>query len=319
MTIVKNLAFIDKKKLKSLNSFVESGLELNDFHDNSISFLHHLLPFKLKFLNETFVAIENNKIKGLITINKAGEKRIKISRLLLEENSSEVGKMLVNCVVTLFLSKGAESFYVVVDNMNLPLLSMFKDGLGFKSYAKEIIYKIENKETTIGFDEVNFEHITKMNKTDAKSVEELINSVMIGYKKLTFLKTEKEIKNSLFSNNEQYIIQDKSQNKTLGYFSILKLNKGNYLLEFVINSTYEGYFSDIIKFTKSKLMKNKNFKNLFVKLKSYYQNFDSLNEMFNIEYIKTSESEILVKDYLVPKKEEFTFERMIFNDATPAF
>lgn len=319
MTVVKNLAFVDKNKLKNLSSFIASELDISTFYPFYISFLHHILPFKFKFLEETFVAIENKKIKGLITINKAGEKRVKISRLLLEENSEEIGKMLTNCVVTLFLSKGAENFYVVVDKNNIPLLTMFKNGLNFKDYGKEIIYQIKNDRKTFEFEDINFEHIYKMKKNYSKKVEELINGMMLSYRKPTFLKNAKEINNAMNFNKEHYIVYDKNNDNILGYFFINKMNKNDFLLEFVINSGYEAYSSDIIKYAKSKLIKNKNFKNLYIKLKSYYQNFDELYEMFNMEYERINECEILVKDFLIQKKQEFTFEKLIFNDATPAF
>ncbi|MDO5438305.1 MAG: hypothetical protein Q4F80_08930 [bacterium] len=319
MTVIKNLAFSDKKKLKNLSSFTESELDLSDFHSFPADFLHHFLPFKFKFLNESFVAIENKKIIGLITVNKAGEKRLKISRLLLEENSLEIGKLLVNCTMTLFLSKGAESFYVVIDKMNTPLILMFKEGLGFQSYAKEIVYKIEKKDSILGFDEINFDHIRKMRPSDIKNVSNLINGTMQGYKRPTFKKTPSDIKKNFLFAPEQYIICGSIKELPIGYFTILESKKSEFLLEFVIDKGYEGYVSDIIKFTFLKLSKKKKFKTLFVKLKSYYTNFDELKEILNMEYAPAFENEILVKDFMVAKKQEFTYERMIFNDATPAF
>ena len=110
MAVIKSLAFCNKNKLKNLKSFVDSELDLSVFHPFPVDCLHHFLPFGYKFLNESFVVIENTKITGHLTIKKTSEKKVKITRLLLEENSIEQGKLLINYVVTTFLSKGAESF-----------------------------------------------------------------------------------------------------------------------------------------------------------------------------------------------------------------
>lgn len=319
MTVIKNLAFLNKNKLKNLNSFVESELNLSVFYPFPIDFFHHFLPFNLKFLNESFVSIDNKKINGLVTVNKTGKKRVKITRLLLDENSVESGKLLINCVVTLFLSKGAESFYVVVDKLNTPLIKMFQDGCGFINYAKEIIYRIDNSDLDLGYDDINFEHIRKISHKDTKYIKELINSLVNSYQKPAFYKNASELRKSLLYSTEQFVVFEREKNEILGYFTILKLNHSDYILDFVIKRGYEGYVSDIIRFAKIKLYKNKNFKTLFVKLKSYYSNFGELNEMFNMEYKASYENAILVKDYMVTKKQEFTYEKMIFNDITPAF
>lgn len=318
MTVIKNLAFCDKNKLKNLKSFVESELDLSVFYPFPIDFLHNFLPFGLKFLNESFVAIENEKIKGLVTVAKTGRKKIKIKRLLCEENSTEQGKLLVNCVITSFLSKGAESFFVIVDKRNLPVLTMFKTALGFSPLAFETVYKTDARNVLAGFDEVNFEHIRKKTTSDNKKIAQLVNETMNSYQKATFLKEASDFNLMPFSSLEQFVVFGDAEENILAYFSILKLNSSDFLLDFVVKRGYEGYFSDIIKFAKIKLMKKKKFNSLLIRIKSYYSNYSELNEILNIEYKTSFENEILVKDYLIPKK-QFSYERMIFNDATPAF
>ncbi len=318
MTVIKNLAFCDKNKLKNLNSFVESELDLSAFYPFPVDFLHNFLPFGLKFLNESFVVIENDKIKGLVTVAKAGRKKIKIKRLLTEENSTEQGKLLINCVINSFLSKGVESFFVIVDKRNHPVLNMFKMGLGFSPLAFETVYKTNVKDLLLGFDDVNFDHIRLKKAVDNKKIANLVNETMYSNMRATFAKEAYDFSIKPFSSLEQFVIFDDSKNSIFAYFSILKLNSSDYLLDFVVKKGYEGYFSDIIKFTKIKLMKKKKFTSLLVRIKSYYSNYSELNEILKIEYQTSFENEILVKDFLIPKK-QFSYERMIFNDATPAF
>ena len=317
MAVIKNLAFCNKNKLKNLKSFRESKLDLSVFYPFPIDFVHSFLPFKLKFLEESFVAFENKKIGGLVTVAKTGAKKAKITRLLLDENSTELGKLLVNCVVTLFLSKGVESFFVIIDKRNFSLLNMFKAGMGFNKFAVETIYKV-NAENLPESESMGFEHIRKTKISDAKKIVGLINNSMNSYQRAVFSKEFDGFKEGFFTPMEQFVISDDKKNNFLGCFNILKLNDSDYLLDFVLLKGYEGYFADIIKFAKIKLLKRKNFKTLLIRTKSYYSNYNELNDILNIEYKNHYESEILVKNFFIPKK-QFLYERTVFNDITPAF
>ncbi len=318
MTVIKNLAFCNKNKLKSLTSFVESELDLSVFYPFPLDLLHSFLPFGLKFLNESFAAIENKKIKGLVTVQKTGRKKIKFIRLLFEENSMEEGKLLINFVITQFLSKGVESFIVTVDKRNAPVLNVFKTGSGFSALACESVYKTDKNDIIIGYDEVNFEYIRKIRPDEINKTLNFINGMMNSYQKVTFKKEAEDFKNLFLNSAECYVVENEKENGFLGYFSILKLNRSDYILDFVIAKGYEGYFSDIVKFAKTRVSKRKNFNSLLIRLKSYYSNYGELNEMLSLEYENRIENEILVKDFLIPKK-QFSYEKMVFNDVTPAF
>lgn len=318
MTTVKNLVYIDKKKLKSLKSFVESELELSVFQSFPIDFLHNMLPFRFKFMDESFVAFENKQIKGLITVNKAGDRRVKIKRLLLDENSYEIGKLLVNCIVPTYLGKGADSFYALVDKRDLPLITMFKEGLGFKEYAKETLYKLDENNKPVRSEEINFNHIRKMEKSDVDEVKNLTDELISPYKRPFFAKSKSELKKTILQNKEKYVISA-GNNNIIGYFTIIRLNSFEYLLEFVIKMGFEGYAEDIIKYCWAKLIKKPKFKALYFKIKSYHSNYTELLQIFDIEYKSVQENEILVKDFYIQEKQGSEYEKMIFNDVTPAF
>lgn len=318
MSVIKNLAYINKNRLKTLKSFIEAEISVSAFPLFPFDILHSFLPFKCKFLTESFVSIKSKKIKGLISVNKTGAKKIKITRLLLEENSSEEGKLLVNYVTTLYLSKGAESFYVIVNKNDNLLLTMLKDGCNFKCRGKEYIYEVKAEEFNLGHEDMSFDFIKKMRFEDLKAVEELSENSINQYQKPSFHKTAKDYR-ALSSSMEQYIIENKKKNNIIAYFSILKLNKAEYMLDFMVENTYEAYLQDIITFTKTKLLKNSEFKTLFIKLKNYYSNFNSLKQTLDLDYKNSYENEILIKDYIVQAKQSYSYERMIFNDITPAF
>ncbi len=141
MAIVKNLAFISSDRLKKLPA-------LNGFEYNSSSFtpfpldvIHYLLPLKLKFLKESYAVIDNGRIYGLITLeaDECNRKKLKISQLFLEENSIEYGELLINYVVNKFLAKGAESFYVVVDEIDERMLKLFCDVCKFRNVDRKSV------------------------------------------------------------------------------------------------------------------------------------------------------------------------------------
>ena len=69
---------------------------------------------------------------------------------------------------------------------------MFKDGCGFKDYAKEIVYKTENNGCDFNNREMNFDHIRKMKKGDILSVKNLTNELISGYKRPFFSKSKSE-------------------------------------------------------------------------------------------------------------------------------
>lgn len=110
MTVIKNLAFCDKNKLKNLKSFVESELDLSVFYPFPIDFLHNFLPFGLKFLNESFVAIENEKIKGLVTVAKTGRKKLKLKGFCVKKIQPNKGNFLLIVLSLLFYQRGRNLF-----------------------------------------------------------------------------------------------------------------------------------------------------------------------------------------------------------------
>ena len=102
MTEIKNIVFTDCKKNPLTRFFC---------------FINYLLPLRLKYANESFVALNDNIQQGLITLVKdtKSHTRFKITKLILEENSTSIANQLVNYVISRYRAMGAHAFYVVVD------------------------------------------------------------------------------------------------------------------------------------------------------------------------------------------------------------
>lgn len=319
MSVIKNLSYVNKNRLKTLKSFMEAEIPISAFPPFPFDALHSMLPYKCKFLPETYVSIKNKKINGLISINKASSKKIKITRLLLEENMGLEGKMLVNYITTLYASKGVETFFMIVNQKDETLLTMLKEGCNFKCRGKERVYEVDIKDFHLAHNVMSFEYIKRLIPSDIPHIKELHSNTLNQYQAPHFDKTERDFRAPIFSEIEQFIIHKKDENKIIAYFSILKLNKSQYMLDFVIENTYEGYLEDILLFTKVKCLKDKNFKTLYIKLKNYYSNYKNLKETLDIDYKNSFETEILIKDFIITAKQPHSLERMIFNDITPAF
>ena len=78
MAIIKNLIFCSKDRLKNLTSFVNFECSATGFVPFPLDILHYMLPFKMKFLKESYVAIDNGKTYGLITLEKDDNNKNKL-------------------------------------------------------------------------------------------------------------------------------------------------------------------------------------------------------------------------------------------------
>ena len=191
----------------------------------------------------------------------------------------------------------------------------------FKEYPSnisgEIIYDNKNllKEKDIQY----FRSVVGyMKQADTFSENTCLKQIMMSVK---YAKADIN-KSEIIDMFKEYGLEDyinKNPNNLIGYFSVLELTKKSFLLDFVLQNTYEAYVIDIIKYVKTTLTKNNDFQTLYIRLNGYYSNFKELCEILDMEYKNSSESRILVKDFLVAKNRDYTYERMIFNDITPAF
>ena len=88
-----------------------------NFIKHLMCFINHLLPLRLKFTNESYVALVDGQKSALVTLDKDSKShtRFKITKLILEEYCADVSKQLINFVISKYRAQGANSFYVVVD------------------------------------------------------------------------------------------------------------------------------------------------------------------------------------------------------------
>lgn len=276
-----------------------------------LCFINYILPLRLKFASESYVAFYDNEEESLITLEKDSNSytRFKITKLFLEENSANIARELANYVITKYRAQGANSFYIAADEKQFDLLNIFKNELNFRECGWEYLYKITNISP-------NYVKFLKPVKQEAiKDICKFYNENINSFNRPMFHRSEYQ-----FTNGCKKFYFDKD-GEILGYFEVTTKNNLDYYINFVIDFAYNVYFMDAIKYIYSKL-KNKNKKcNVFIKVKDYFMNSKDINLILkenNIELV--SKSKILAKDYykLIKDKSIFKSAKIIFNDPTTA-
>ncbi len=328
MAIIKNLAFVPAESLKRLTA--NCGFEYNtsSFAPFWVDIFHYFLPLKLKFLKESYAVIDNEKIFGIVTleVDDLNRKKLKISQLFLEENSVEYGELLINYVVNKFLAKGAESFYVVVDETDTKILKLFDDICKFRIMANEYLFTLKKSDFSYGKDR-SFEFIRFSKNIENKKIAELYNGLINSHQLPSFEGNEKYFKDNIFvgiKNNVsfKYVLECEKSKKIFGYFVISTKNNKDFILEAVLAPSYEIYFADILKFAKYEISKRNSSWALHIKIKSYFMNYKILLDvMESYDFKPSKKSKILIKDlYKTIKADNSLYDkRIIFNDITPAY
>ena len=111
MAKIRSLALRDIPKLKKMISMISNlssadvGFGYKSYVPFPFNLMNKILPLSLKFASDSYVAIEDNKLCGLVTL-KPQEKNPqswRISKLFLDENGYDVGRQLVSFAIAKLL------------------------------------------------------------------------------------------------------------------------------------------------------------------------------------------------------------------------
>ena len=294
-----------------IKNIVFTKCKMNPFREFAC-FINHILPLRLKFANESFVALIDKKPEALITLDKDSKSinRLKITKLILEENSTSIACQLVNYVVSRYRAMGASSFYVVVDEKQADLLNIFQNELNFRACGFEYLYKINsiNASTTL--------FLKPFKKERVKEVCEFYNENINSFNRFLFARQGYQ-----FLNGCQKFVFSEENDKILAYFEVATKNNLDFYINFTIDFAYNIYLTDAIKIIYTKIkQKNKN-ANLYIKVKDYFMNSKELIAILNennFEFV--SKSKILAKDYYKEIKENNLLKnaKIVFSDPTIA-
>lgn len=322
MVRIRKANYLDKFRLKKMISFLSSDAVehyTNVFKNYSFSTIQDLLPLKLKFLPETYVIQENKDIMGMVTISPTAGNPYKliISRLFLEHDYFNVGKQLIDFVISKYGAKGASCFLATIDDSYSELLHLFADGCGFRQCSSEQLWKLQD----IRLSKTDNTFFRPFKNSDAQSVAMLFNDSVITHFKYSISRTKNEYLDPFFLGLKndckfKFIIEDESLKTIKAYFSITTTDNLNYILSISNSHWHECPFDDILSFTVNQITKRQKDFNLFVKVRKYTVTADNLETYLNEKGAKCIQNQvILVKDfYKIIKEPQQARQILLFNE-----
>ncbi len=321
MVKIRKANFFDKFKFEKVISFLSSDA-INHYTKvfmlPPLNLIQNLLPLKLKRMPESYVIEDNDEILGMITISPTpgNPQRLSISRLYLESDYFNVGKQLIDFVISKYGAKGANSFVSQIDESYDELLHLFVDGCGFRQCSCEQLWKMEE----IRFTKESSTFFRPFKNADAQSVAMLFNDSIITHFKYSISRTKDEYKEPLFFGlNDykfRYVVEDNNLNTIQAYFSLTTSDNLNYILDVTTSQWYECNWEDILNFTIGQISKRKKEFYLFVKVKKYTATAESFEKFLSEKGFKCIQNQlVLVKDfYKIIKEPESARKIVLFNE-----
>lgn len=288
MSRIRKLYYFDKKNAQEMISFLNNSA--NDTYINKIMFspllpLHHLLPLRLKFLPESFVLKDKNRIKGLITVapTKCRQKKMEIQKLFFEENALADAAELVQFAVSKYKAMGAPSIMVKVDDYLPELLAMLVSKCGFSQISYEKLWRI-NKFIDTPFDKREF-RIFK--NSDAKVVANLYNDSLLSHFRPLLGREVREFKETVlkglsYYSEYKYVIEDKKTKAVIGCITIQTLDNENYIIDIIQSGWVELDLNAVLSYATCQIKKRKKRFGLFVRTKRY----TNLGEKYETQFLQ---------------------------------
>ena len=308
MAIIRRLNCFDIFKIKKMVSYLDNNERVShDIIAEAFHFIHHILPLKYQFLPESYVFIENNEILGLVTVSPTcgNPYKIDITRLVFKQNLYDIGKQLIEFVMTSYGEKGAISFHVAVDQSHDELLELFMKGCGFRQCSYKNLWKLDNfvSETDKKAPFRCFQN------HDAKYVASLYNSELKPLFRPTLERVETEYKEPLFYGmknvyKNKYVLEEPVKNQIIAYLSITTSDNFNFIIDMSLNDAYDISYDEVINFALSQIKSKRNEFCAFLKHRQYTINADIFEEYLHRRNLNCIQTQcVLAKDFYKQIKE----------------
>ena len=312
MAKIKRLTFIDKFALKKNKLF---SLDTDEYLFLPFDFLHQILPLKLKFLPESYVAVENGTINGLVSVSKihGNSSRIAILQLCFSENDFSTGQQLIEYIIAEFASKGANSFIVKIDEYSSDLLNLFTSACGFRQCSFERIWEI-NKDNINNNEDL---FVRPFKNSDALQVTQMFNDKIITHFKPSLKREKKEFEDVLLQGLThkqiyKYIVENKEKSMLEAFITISTSDNYNYSSEIIFPDCIEPDYSLVFNFINKVISRRtKDFK-LYTKTLGYLQNNDKFeNYLRENGHSQVNTKLVLTKDFYKEIKEPSAIEKLV--------
>ncbi|MBR1680424.1 hypothetical protein IJ707_01390 [bacterium] len=322
MTIIRKLRISDRNKVKNMISFLgndEAEKFVKKLLSTSCDIFHYWLPLRLKFLAESYVLVDENDLHGMITVipTIGNPYKINITKLLFKKDYYDIGKHLVEFIISRFGAKGAQTFITSVDDSHDELLKLFIDGCGFRKCASEELWRVSN----IDFRTSETNIFRRFRNSDAQAAAMLFNDSLITHFKPSLLKTKDEYSDSFFAGISdgtefKYVLEDFNLHTLAAFFSIKSFDNYNYVIDITVSNGFVPDYDLILGFARNEIQKRQKDFSMFIKSKKYVQNSENFDEYLKNKEFKCVQNQmILVKDfYKLIKQEVPTHEVILFAE-----
>ncbi len=323
----------DIKKIKKMIEYVTPGISPDVFDDRCLTHfpfnvIHGILPVNLKFLQECYVAVEDDEPLGLISLEPDGhtKNRWKINRLVLGINAYDIGKQLIDYVVNKYGGAGVEIFITVIDENYPEAIALFQKACSFRHYSKINIWKYENP-YELNLD-IKYELFRRPVLPDSQKLLNLDTEAIFPHLRVSLVKTVDDfklnLKNKIINGvkgytSSKYVLDNPEKNSIEGVLNIFTKDKRNYWVDITVSPAYQRYYEDFINFAVTKIRSEHEAAEIYVGVKEYHQAAKFMNDILPSHSFKLCGNfQILLKDYWMPIRDykENKVPAIIFPDMT---
>ena len=305
---IRKLSCFDFPKIKRMISYLGTTADakfVSAFFSFPIDSVNSILPLKLRFRPESYILLEKNEILGMATIEPTcgNSAKFNIPRLIFKKDFYNVGKQLINYILSKYGANGANSFIVYVDQSHDELCDLFINGCGFRQCSYENLWKLDNFAPATN-KVIKFRNAQD---SDAKAIADLYNSELNNLYKSAMERNFKEFKeffpaglNNYYKN--RYVLEDNKN--IIAYLSITTVDNLNFVIDFSLSDGYSFDYDEIINFALSEISGRKKNFTAFLKHRQYAKSADKLEEYLHSRYLNCVQTQcVFVKDFYKPIKD----------------
>ena len=224
MAKIRKLSIFDVYNVRKLVSFIWSGDVIHYkrmfFLSAPMTFIQNFLPLFLRKVPETYVAEIEKELRGVITVQPQSSNCSKweITRLFLQKNSNDIGKQLVDYIVSHLGAIGVTTFFAAVNDTETELLDLFVKGSGFRMCSCTAMHKMTN----INFFDVSFSALNfrQLKPSDSEKLASFFNENIFPTFKNSLKKDKSEFKENIFKGLSptifKYVLEE--NNNIISYF-----------------------------------------------------------------------------------------------------
>ncbi|MCR5261081.1 MAG: hypothetical protein K6C94_04510 [Candidatus Gastranaerophilales bacterium] len=281
--------------------------------------IQNFLSLRFKKSPESYIAVnDEGEVKAFITIEKTlgNIKKWFIKSLFLTKNSFDEGAQLIDFVISKYGAHGADTFCVLIDENDDTSAGIFSKMCGFRLCSREVIWLINNLDTSDAFSKDNF---NKFKNSDAKEVANLYNDNIDAHFRYSL---ENEPQEFTADKSSLKFVLKTEKGQIYAFCRAKNINRKDYLADIIVSKGYEHSFEQILKGFYSLLSEKA--ENIFFLNRNYTSSAKNVEHFLSengLEKIQTKM--LLVKDFYKPIKdsESIVNPAVIFKEISgkPAF